>query len=243
MDKPVYELADVGQVYGPRTVLNVPALCVEKGEVLAIVGPSGAGKSTLLRLLGFLEAPSHGRLAFEGHWLARGETPPLAQRRRVAMVFQRPLLLSGSVAANVAYGLRVRGCRDARTRVEAMLAQMGLTPLQHAAARTLSGGELQLVALARALVTEPSALLLDEPTANLDPAHVALIEDVVRSANRERGATVVLVTHNIFQARRLADRVALLVGGRLVEVAPTADFFERPRQPQTRAFVSGDMVY
>ncbi|MGQ9684422.1 MAG: ABC transporter ATP-binding protein [Anaerolineae bacterium] len=243
MGPPVYELKDVVQAYGTRTVLNVPDLQVQDGEVLAVVGPSGAGKSTLLRLLSFLEAPSQGRLAFGGRWLLPGEAPPLAQRRRVSMVFQQPLLLSGSVADNVAYGLKVRGCRDGRIRIDAALDQVGLTPLRQAAARTLSGGERQRVALARALVTEPSVLLLDEPTANLDPAHVALIEEVIRQANRQRGVTVVLVTHNIFQARRLAHRVALLVAGRLVEVAPTADLFERPKDAQTRAFVSGEMVY
>ena len=238
-----YEVEGLRQVYGGRTVLDVPALWVERGEVLAVVGPNGAGKSTLLRLLGFLEAPTAGRLAFQGEWLPRPEAAPLALRRRVAMVFQRPVLLSDSVYANVAYGLRVRGARDVRRRAEAALEQVGLAHLARAAVRTLSGGEFQRVALARALVVEPEVLLLDEPTANLDPAHVRLIEAVIRAANRERGTTVVVVTHNVFQARRLAARVALLVAGRLVEVAPTQAFFEAPRADETRAFVSGEMVY
>lgn len=243
MDTTVYELEDIAQIYGQRTVLSVSSLQVARGEVLGIVGPSGAGKSTLLRLLAFLEAPARGRLAFEGTWLPRGETPPLALRRQVAMVFQRPVLLAGNVVENVAYGLRVRGCRNAHSQIEATLNLLGLAPLRQAAARTLSGGELQRVALARALVLDPDVLLLDEPTANLDPAHVTLIENVIRTANRERGTTVILVTHNIFQARRLAQRVALLVGGRLIEVAATASFFENPHEPQTRSFVSGEMVY
>jgi len=238
-----YRLEGLTKSYGSRCVLDVPALEVRRGEILGLVGASGAGKSTLLRLLNFLEPPSSGRLAFGGQWLPRPEAAPLAIRRRVVMVFQRPVLLSGSVYANVAYGLHVRGRRDARARVEAVLAQVGMTHLQRAAVRTLSGGELQRVALARALVVEPEVLLLDEPTANLDPAHVALIEAVIRRANEASGTTVVIVTHNVFQARRLTQRAGLLVDGHLVEVAPTRDFFERPRDAKTRAFVCGEMVY
>ena len=242
MGEPVYRLLGVTKVYGTRKVLDVAALDVHAGEILGIVGPSGAGKSTLLRLLGFLEAPTSGTLTFRGQRI-NGAAPPLAVRRQVTMVFQRPVLLSGSVYANVAYGLRVRGITDARERVHQVLDQLGMLPLRKESASTLSGGEAQRVALARALVVEPEVLLLDEPTANLDPAHVAIIEDVVRKARATRGMTIVLVTHNIFQARRLADRVALLVAGRLVEVAPTRAFFESPCAPETRAFISGEMVY
>ncbi|MDI7275250.1 MAG: phosphate ABC transporter ATP-binding protein [Anaerolineae bacterium] len=242
MGEPVYQLLGVTKVYGARKVLDVASLEVHSGEVLGVVGPSGAGKSTLLRLLAFVEAPTSGRLAFHGERVD-GTTPPLTVRRRVAMVFQRPVLLSSSVYANVAYGLQVRGAPDVRRRVEAALDLLGLLPLGRAQASTLSGGELQRVALARALVVEPEVLLLDEPTANLDPAHVAVIEEVIRRARGALGTTVVLVTHNIFQARRLADRVGLLVAGNLVEVAATRSFFESPRAPETRAFVSGEMVY
>ncbi len=243
MTDPVYEVAGLTKLYGARCVLDVPALEVRQGEILGLVGPSGAGKSTLLRLLAFLEPPTAGRLAFEGQWLARPERAPLAVRRRVAAVLQRPVLLSRSVQANVAYGLRVRGLGDVRRRVEEALEEVGLLPFARAAAHTLSGGELQRVALARALVLEPDVLLLDEPTANLDPAHVMLMEAAIRRANGARGASVVVVTHNIFQARRLAQRVGLLVAGRLVEVAPAPEFFQAPRAPETRAFISGEMVY
>ncbi len=243
MDTPVYQLQQVRQVYGSRCVLDIPALSVQKGEILGLVGPSGAGKSTLLRLLGFLEAPAAGRLAFEGEWLPRPDAVALTVRRRVAMVFQRPAVLSSSVFANVAYGLRIRGRRDVRQQVERVLEQMGLTAFARRPVQTLSGGELQRVALARALVLEPEVLLLDEPTANLDPANVGLIEAAVADANRSRGTTIVLVTHNIFQARRLAGHVALLVGGKLVEVAPAQDFFDSPQRAETKAFVSGEMVY
>jgi tungstate transport system ATP-binding protein len=143
----------------------------------------------------------------------------------------------------VAYGLHLRGERDSRARVDAVLDRVLLLPLADAHPGTLSGGEMQRVAVARALVLEPRILLLDEPTANLDPANVRLLEDLFREQHEDYGTTIVLVTHNVFQARRLADRVALLLDGRLVEVAGTAAFFESPRDPRTAAFVRGDYVY
>ena len=160
-------------------------------------------------------------------------------------VFQNPILLNRSVAANVAYGLKLRGYhrRAIEQAVTEILARVGLSDLASAAARTLSGGEAQRVALARALVIRPEVLLLDEPTANLDPYNVKLIEEIVAEVNREWGTTVVLVTHNIFQAKRLAHRTALLLEGRLVEVAPTPTFFNAPADPRTLTFVRGDMVY
>jgi tungstate transport system ATP-binding protein len=127
--------------------------------------------------------------------------------------------------------------------VQAVLDRLGLGPLAARPARTLSGGETQLVALARALVLEPEVLLLDEPTAHLDPARVARAEDVIRAAHRGRGTTIVWATHNLFQARRLAERVAFLLDGRLVEAAPVEPFFTAPQDPRTAAFVRGEMVY
>ena len=237
----VYSLAGVTKEYNGRTVLNLESLQVRAGEALAIVGPSGAGKSTLLRLLAFLERPSAGELAFYGRPV-NDQWPDLAARRRVTMVFQRPQLLRRSVRENVAYGLGVRGARE-NGQVTAVLDQLGLSGVAAANARTLSGGEAQRVALARALVLRPAVLLLDEPTANLDPYNISIIERFVRRANEEQGATVVIVTHNIFQARRLAHRVGLLLDGRLVEIAETEDFFTRPARPETAAFVKGEIIY
>jgi tungstate transport system ATP-binding protein len=236
----IYELAGVTRLYGGRAVVSIDALSVERGEVLALVGPSGAGKSTLLRLLNFLEPPSSGELRFDG--LRVGQEPPQEMLRRVTTVFQRPLLLNRSVRDNVAYGLRLRGL-SVDGQVEAVLERVGLRDLAGAPAHHLSGGEMQRAALARALVLEPDVLLLDEPTANLDPYNVGLIEDIVRDQNRTRGTTLVLVTHNIFQARRLAGQVGLLLNGKLVELATTDQFFEAPQDPRTLAFVRGEMVY
>jgi tungstate transport system ATP-binding protein len=243
MSETVYRLRQVAKEYEGRRVLHIEGLDIRRGEIFALVGPSGAGKSTLLRLLNFLESPTSGRIHFLDAEFGPDQTIPLSLRRRVTTVFQRPMLLNRSVWANVAYGLRLRGQRDADQQIETVLEQVGLPPLAQQRARTLSGGEAQRVALARAMVLQPDVLLLDEPTANLDPYNVGLIEDIVRVLNRDQGITVVLVTHNVFQARRLAHRVALMLEGRLIEVADVETFFESPNDPRTRAFVRGEMVY
>jgi tungstate transport system ATP-binding protein len=243
MTPPLYHLDQVGKAYGAHAVLQDLSMNIEAGEIVALVGPSGAGKSTLLRLLNFLERPSQGRIHYQGAVYDATQDMPLDLQRQVTTVFQRPILLNLRVDANVAYGLRLRGGDQVAKRVAAALEAVGLGSLAHHKARTLSGGEAQRVALARAIVLEPKVLLLDEPTANLDPYNVGLIEEIVRRLNAEHGTTTVLVTHNVFQAHRLAHRVGLLLDGCMVELASTAAFFESPRDVRTRAFVRGEMVY
>jgi tungstate transport system ATP-binding protein len=238
----LYQLEKVVHGYGGRPVLRLDHLHIAPGEVLCLVGPTGAGKSTLLRLLAAVEKADSGRLQLGTYRLDAAE-PPLDVRRRLTLVFQRPLLLSGSVRSNVAYGLRLRGRGRSAPQVDALLERLKLAALASRPARALSGGEAQLVALARALILEPDVLLLDEPTAHLDPARVALVEEAVRDLHRRRGTTIIWATHNLFQARRLAQRVALLLDGRLVEAAPVREFFEAPRDARTAAFVRGEMVY
>jgi tungstate transport system ATP-binding protein len=237
---PLYRLESVRQQYGGRVVLDIDRLEIGRGETLAVLGPSGSGKSTLLRLLQFLERPSAGRLWFDGQ-PAESE-PPVDVRRRVTTVFQRPFVLTRSVRANLAFGLRVRGRADRPADIDRLLDALGLAALAHAPAHSLSGGEVQRVALARALAFDPEVLLLDEPTANLDPRNVRLVEDLIRD-RRARGVTIVLATHQIFQARRLADRAALLLDGQVVEAGPAAQVLDHAADPRTRAFLSGDMVY
>ncbi len=240
----IYQLHHLAQRYQDRTVLQIEQLDIYSGEILAIVGPSGAGKSTLLRHLNFLEQPFAGKLIFADYSSA-DNLLPLSLRRKVTTVFQKPLLLNRSVAANVAYGLKLRGQNKAliHQAVTEALERVGLASLADTSAHTLSGGEAQRVALARALVVKPSVLLLDEPSANLDPYNVKLIEQIVSEVNQKQGTTIVLVTHNTFQAKRLAHRTALLLDGRLVEIADTQTFFETPTDPRTAAFVRGEMVY
>lgn len=243
MDSPVYRLEQITKTYNTRQVLEVDNLSIQQGEILALVGPSGAGKSTLLRLLNFLEPPTQGKIFFHGHTFSADKDVPLELRRRVTMVFQRPMLLNRSIDANIRFGLELRGIRVAKERVQAALEEVGLEHLTNQKARTLSGGEAQRVALARAIVLQPEVLLLDEPTANLDPYNIGLIEKIVLHLNQTRGTTLVLVTHNVFQAKRLAQRVALLLDGKVVEVSDADTFFNRPYDPRTAAFVRGEMVY
>lgn len=236
----LYRLESVRHRYGDRVVLDIDRLDVRRGETLAIVGPSGCGKSTLLRLLQFLERPTSGRLLFEGQPI--GAEPALEVRRRVTTVFQRPLVLNRSVRANLTYGLQVRRAPLRAAEIDGLLESLGLGHVAHAHARTLSGGEIQRVAFGRAVAFNPDVLLLDEPTANLDPRNVRLVEDLIRE-RQAKGVTLVVATHQIFQARRLAHRAALLLDGRIVEIAPTAQLLDHPADPRTRAFLTGDMIY
>ena len=243
MSAPIYQLRNLTKEYGRRRVLAVGSLEIYEGEILAIVGPSGAGKSTLLRILNFLEPPSSGFVRFQGAEFGRAHAMPLSLRRQVTTVFQRPQLLDRSVWANVTYGLRLRGQRNSSHQVQATLRMVGLEGLARQRASALSGGEAQRVALARAMVIRPRVLLLDEPTANLDPYNVKLIERAAVRLNREHGTTLVLVTHNVFQAKRLAHRTALLLDGRVIEVADVHTFFHTPQDRRTAAFVRGEMIY
>jgi tungstate transport system ATP-binding protein len=202
--------------------------------ISVIMGPNGAGKSLLLRLVHGLLAPTGGSV----RWNGRALDPPV--RRRQALVFQRPVLLRRSVLANIEFVLRlVPGAPAGRARE--LLRHVGLDAMAGRPARRLSGGEQQRLALARALALEPKVLLMDEPTASLDPASVVAIEALVTEA-RAAGTKVVFVTHDIGQARRLADDVVFLHRGRVVEHAPAARFFTQPGSPQARAYLAGQLV-
>ena len=218
---------------GATTILDRVSTSIGAGAPLLVVGPNGSGKSTLLRIAMGLTAPSGGRVTW-GH-------DGCADRR--AMVFQRPVMLRRSAAANVAYGLAPgTGDRRARAaRVDALLDRVGLLPLANRPARSLSGGEQQRLALARALARDPEILFLDEPTASLDPAATRLVENIVESAARD-GIKIVMASHDLGQVRRLAGEILFLVGGRLHERAPAADFFDDPATPEAAAFLRGDLI-
>lgn len=240
---PIYRLDGVSVTYGSREVLSIDSMAIQQGEILAVIGPSGAGKSTLLRLLNFLEPPTRGTVYFQGSAFSTKSEVTLEERRKVTTVFQRPLLLSRSVRENVEYGLRLRGIREKNGTIHAALERVSLDGLARQKARTLSGGEAQRVALARAMVVNPEVLLMDEPTANLDPYNVGLIEGIVADLNQRQNTTLVLVTHNVFQAHRLAHRVVFLLEGKIVEMGDVKEIFESPADPRTAAFVRGEMVY
>lgn len=237
------ETSDLLKRHGDEFLLRVPSLHILTGETLCLLGPTGAGKSTLLRLLAGVEPPDRGDVFFRQSPLSQ-HTTPIDLLRQITLVFQNPLLLSGTVRRNWNYGVRLRGMPDSLgATAGSLMKRFGFTPpMLSQDAATLSGGQRQLVAIARALAVEPSLLLLDEPTANLDPAHVALVEDTIREDQQRRGTTVVWSTHNLFQARRVSHRTAFVLNGELIEVSSTESFFDSPSDPRTADFVQGKMV-
>jgi tungstate transport system ATP-binding protein len=232
----VVELGGVQMTYGGKTVLDVPALAVNEGEILTVVGPNGSGKSTLLRIAGLLERPSRGVVRFRGRPVDAASS--LAERRRMATVFQHPLLADMTVAQNVALGLKFRGAGDARhAHVAQWLERLGIAPLRDQRARTLSGGQAQRVALARALVLEPEVLLLDEPFAGLDtPTRAELLPDLGAILRHDR-VTTMLVTHDRGEAQALGTRVAVLMGGRIAQLDDTARVFYAPASEAIARFI------
>ncbi|MDO9711121.1 ATP-binding cassette domain-containing protein [Paracraurococcus lichenis] len=217
-------------------ILRDVSLTIEAGDPTLIIGPNGAGKSVLLRLLHGLLAPSAGRIAWAG---AAGDPA-----RGQAMVFQRPVLLRRSVLGNALYPLRLAGLARAERarRAREALALVGLDALADRPARRLSGGEQQRLALARAAALHPEVLFLDEPCASLDPAATRAVEEIVATLVR-RGTKLVMTTHDLGQARRLAGEVVFLHRGRVLEQAPAGRFFAAPATPEAAAFLRGELVW
>lgn len=204
---------------------------------VVVLGPNGAGKSLLLRLAHGLIAPSSGSVAWE-------EPDPRRQRSRQAMVFDRAVLLRRSARANVEYALALRGMAAAErgARTDEVLEQTGLLDLANRAARALSAGEQQRLALARAWALRPEILFLDEPTASLDPAAARRVEQLILQI-REAGTAIILTTHDLGLARRIAEEVVFLYRGRVLEHAAASAFFEAPATREARAFLQGDLTW
>ena len=221
------------EIGGVRRLEGV-SLSFDGPGVSVVMGPNGAGKTLLLRCLHGLQAPTSGRVMLNGEPLTE------ANRLRQAMVFQAPVLLRRSVAANVDFALKARGTRDTPWR-DACLARVGLLDRAKDSARRLSGGQQQRLALARALATRPEILFLDEPTASLDPASALTIETAISEIAAE-GVRVILVTHDVAQARRVASDVAFLAHGRLVERRDAAGFFDAPQSGEAAAYLAGRYV-
>ena len=228
-------LEDVSLQAGVTTILDRVSLTITPGAPTLIVGPNGAGKTRLLRLCMGLEAPSTGRVTWGGR------TDGTLARR--AILFQRPVMLRRTAAANVAYALARAGTPGGSRgqRVAALLERVGLSDLAQRPARRLSGGEQQRLALARALARDPEILLLDEPTANLDPAATRSVEEIVLMA-AQSGIKIVMASHDLGQVRRLAGDVIFLVRGGVCERDRAADFLDHPSTPEAAAFVRGDLV-
>jgi len=228
-------LEDAAVVVGSLTILNDIALTLAAGAPTVLVGPNGSGKTTLLRLAMGLLRPSRGRVTWGGRIDA-------ASTRR-AIVFQRPVMLRRSAAGNIRYALKAaRVARsESAARTAELLALVALSALGDRPARKLSGGEQQRLALARALAKEPQVLFLDEPTASLDPAASKAVEDVIRAVTA-RGIKVVMATHDLGSARRLAGDIVLLHRGRVIETADTTTFFSNPATHEARSFVAGELL-
>ena len=237
-------LHNITKKYGEVVALKNVSMEVHKGDIFAVIGSSGAGKTTLLRIISMLETEYSGDYYFNDVNVKDIRKNRDGLRKHITMVFQKPVMFNSSVFDNVAYGLKIRGLSSSeiRNRVKNVLEQVGLYEMRQKNAKKLSGGEQQRVALARALVLETDVLVLDEPTANLDAANVQMIEKIIREISKD-GVTVVMATHNLFQAKRLANRIAYLNSGELVEIGDVKQIFESPQSEKTKKFIMGETYF
>jgi len=238
------ETIDLGQKYGSQYILEHINLGIEKGEVFALIGPTGAGKTTLLRLVNLLELPASGKIYFDGIDIACSKVERLKVRRRMSFVQQKPVVFTMSVYDNIACGLRWRGTKKEiiQQKAEQVLELVGMTDYRDRNAKTLSGGETQRVAIARAMVTEPELLLLDEPTANLDPVSVAKIEEILERIIGGRKITIMMATHDMPQGQRLAGRIGVLAGGEIIQVGSPKEVFTMPKSKEVAEFVGMENI-
>jgi tungstate transport system ATP-binding protein len=235
--RPIFPLAleDVSFGRNGHGIIDRVSLAIDGRVRTVILGANGAGKSVLMRLMHGLLVPNAGRIT----WCGREERP-----HAQAMVFQRPVMLRTSALRNVAYALRLAGVEASarRARARAALERVGLLPLATRPARVLSGGEQQRLALARAWALEPQVLFLDEPTASLDPTATREVEEIIGGV-AAGGCKIVMTTHNLGQARRLADEIVFLHRGRVMEYTPATEFFRQPRSAEANVFIKGESLW
>lgn len=230
------EIENLKKTYQGIEVLNIEKLAVRDGKITAIVGPNGAGKSTLLNLIGNLLEKDEGVIRYDGD--------KKVPEKNITLVFQEPYLISTTVRKNIAYPMKLRNISREVTeaRIRELSKELSLNELLDKRADQLSLGEVQKVALARALSFKPELLLLDEPCASIDPYTTSEIEKILMKMNHRRGTTMIMVTHNLAQARRLADDVILLKKGKLVECCGAERFFVHPENEETKKFVEGELL-
>jgi molybdopterin-binding protein len=221
------ELKNITKTYGHKTVLESVNLQIREGEILGLLGPNGSGKTTILKILALIENPTYGELKILGETVTAKNAEKV--RMLTSLVFQKTTVFTTSVYNNVAYGLKIRKTpKELRDyEVKKALELVKLEGFENRPAKKLSGGEQQRVAIARALALKPKLLLLDEPTANLDPKNASILEDVIATVNREMKNTIVLATHNMFQAKALPQRIALINDGRITEIGEPAEVFNK----------------
>ena len=232
-------LKDIEKYYDSVKALKSISLSIESGRIILLLGINGAGKTTLMRIMAGLEKPDKGTL------LVNNESKSAQELRQITtMVFQRTVMFNMSVYDNLAFGLRIRGLDEQRIteKVSQALHSVGLTNFEKRKAKKLSGGEQQRIALARAFLINPRIILLDEPTANLDPYNGMIIEKTIRSI-REENRIIIMATHNIFQAKKLADEVIHIHDGKIVEMANSEDFFSKPKHELSLKFIKGELSF
>ncbi len=235
---------DLWKSYGDKSVLQGISFEADNGEIYCIIGPNGSGKTTALKIIDLLEEPDRGEVLFNNvNILHLKNRERIAYRKRMAMVFQQPTIYNMKVRDNIALGLKIRKMdkTSIKEEVDEALRAVNLVEYRDKHAYTLSGGEGQRLCLAMALALRPELLLLDEPTANLDPTNMIIVEKIIREY-AEKGGTVVFTTHNMFEAKRLANTIALLVDGAIIEEDTVEDFFNNPKDNRTAQFVKGEIV-
>ena len=239
----IVELENIYKNYENLQVLNDINLKIKKGTSTALVGPTGSGKTVLLRLIDLLEKPSSGKVYFESIDANESNKRRLEIRRQIGMVFQKPLAFKASVYDNIAYGLKIRGKKDKMDeRIKEILEIIGLEGYDNRNALKLSGGETQRLALARAMITDPKLLLLDEPTANLDPISTNKMEELIAKINHEFETTILMTTHDLFQGRKLADRMIIMNNGEICQSGTPDDIFKAPKNKFIANFVGIENV-
>jgi tungstate transport system ATP-binding protein len=226
--KPLIELKYVTKSYGDITALNDVSLRVRRGEIFTIAGPNGSGKTTLLKIMASIDTPTDGEVHFDGVRVSDSNRSQI--RTKCTLVFQKTALFNTTVYKNIAYGLKLRKFpkKEIDEKVENVLDLVKLNGYEKRLAKKLSGGEQQRVSLARALALNAELLLLDEPTANLDPKNVSIIEETISRVNNEFNTTIVMATHNLFQAETITKRAALILGGKIVQVGTAQEIFRVP---------------
>jgi tungstate transport system ATP-binding protein len=243
MSPPLLQARGLKIKIGKALLLNVPELDVNQGEIISLIGPNGAGKTTLLLALARLSRLYEGEVIFRGSPV-RTRREKLDYRRRIAMVFQESLLFDTTVFRNVAEGLKIRGTGkgETETRVERQLERFGISALRGRSARNLSGGEAQRTSLARAFAVEPDIIFLDEPFAALDPpTRDAIVEDLEK-ALRETGTTAVIATHDRIEALKLSDRIAVMMGGLIVQDGSPVEVMNAPADESVASFVGAETI-
>jgi len=224
------EVEHVSKNYGKIKALDDVTLNVRKGEIFTLIGPNGSGKTTLLKILACIEKPDDGQVYINGERIENKNRDKA--KLNTTLVFQKATLFSGSVYSNIAYGLKLRKMSNENISkaVKEGLEIVKLAGYEHRSAKKLSGGEQQRVSLARALALNTPLLFLDEPTANLDPKSVSIVEEVIRQVNQEKSTLIIIATHNMFQAQQISDRAALLMNGQVIEIGSIDEIVGKSRK-------------